>query len=97
MSKEEFIKIAKAVEVHIQNSSDYKACIGLGQFTERFNEVWDNISSKIPKVKPTEEQFNQIGDIRPYLLTHPDGNMITNACLHYLGDDAQAWWENKHQ
>ena len=38
--KEQFIELAKMIEIHIQKSVDYKACIGTGYFTERFNEVY---------------------------------------------------------
>lgn len=40
LSQEEFIEIAKIVEIHIQKSSDYQACIGTGYFSERFNEAY---------------------------------------------------------
>lgn len=38
--KEQFIELAKMIEIHIQKSVDYKASIGTGYFTERFNEVY---------------------------------------------------------
>jgi uncharacterized protein YutD len=38
--KEQFIELAKMIEIHIQKSVDYKASIGLGYFTERFNKVY---------------------------------------------------------
>lgn len=44
MNKEEFIEIAKQIEIHIHNNKDYKACIGLGYFTERFNEVYEKLA-----------------------------------------------------
>lgn len=37
----------------------------------------------------TIEQFNTIGDLRPFLLEHPDSEMVEAACLHYLGDKFQ--------
>ena len=37
--KEKIIEICKAVEIHIQKSEEYQACIGMGRFTERFNEI----------------------------------------------------------
>lgn len=30
-------------------------------------------------------------DLRWLLLHHPDRQEVTTACLHFLGDDAQAW------
>lgn len=36
-----------------------------------------------------EEYFNNIGDLRPLLLVHPDSEMVRAACLHYLGDKFQ--------
>jgi len=35
-------------------------------------------------------------DFRMAHLLHPDKEMVTTSCLHYLGDDAQIWWANKH-
>ena len=40
--KEQFIELAKMIEIHIQKSVDYQASIGTGYFTERFNEVYKN-------------------------------------------------------
>jgi len=39
-NKEQFIELAKMIEIHIQKSVDYQASIGTGYFTERFNEVY---------------------------------------------------------
>lgn len=47
-----------------------------------------NVGSSLP----TFEDFNKITDLRHYLLRHPNSEMITASCLHYLGDDAQKWW-----
>jgi hypothetical protein len=33
--------------------------------------------------------FNSIEDLRPYLLCHPDQQMIRTSCLHFLGDKYQ--------
>ena len=33
--------------------------------------------------------FNNIKDLRIYLLKHPDQEMVRSSCLHYLGDKAQ--------
>ena len=41
------------------------------------------------------EWFNSQSDVRQLLLLHPDGEMIERSCLHFLGDDAQAWWVNR--
>lgn len=42
---------------------------------------------------PTLEQFNAISDLRLYLRR---GNKdYTVDCLHYLGDDAQKWWNER--
>lgn len=38
----------------------------------------------------TQEAFNEIIDLRPYLINSPRD--YTQDCLHYLGDDAQNWW-----
>lgn len=43
----------------------------------------------------TYSVFNNITDLRPYLLRHPNGEMVESSCLHYLGDDAQMWWHNR--
>lgn len=40
LSREEFIEIAKNVELCIQNDWDYKGSISQGYFTERFNGAW---------------------------------------------------------
>ena len=36
-------------------------------------------------------------DIRLFLLEHPDRGEVTRACLHFLGDEAQAWWEARQK
>jgi hypothetical protein len=36
-------------------------------------------------------EFNKIKDLRPYLRLHPDCDMVTTSCLHFLGDEAQLW------
>lgn len=38
------------------------------------------------------EEFNKVPDIRYLLLHHPDGRMIVDSCLHYLGDRVQHWF-----
>jgi hypothetical protein len=35
--------------------------------------------------------IDEIGDLRPLLLRHPDQDMVLHSCLHYLGDEAQEW------
>jgi hypothetical protein len=47
-----------------------------------------NINKKI-----SQDQFDSIADLRPYLLQHPDGKMVESACLHYLGDEMQQYYE----
>lgn len=37
----------------------------------------------------TQDEFNKIGDLRPYLRQHPDQKMVTASCLHSLGDNHQ--------
>lgn len=32
-----------------------------------------------------------------FLLHHPDRDEVTRACLHFLGDEAQAWWEERQK
>ncbi len=34
-------------------------------------------------------------DLRSLLLSHPNRDEVQNACLHFLGDDAQKWWESR--
>lgn len=41
--------------------------------------------------------FRSIKDLRPYLLQHSDSKMVESSCLHYLGDAAQEWWQNKNK
>lgn len=43
-----------------------------------------------------QKEFNKLSDIRALLLMHPNGEMIERSCLHFLGDAAQAWWQNKN-
>lgn len=43
------------------------------------------------------DQFNLIPDLRIYLRMHPDSKMVETSCLHYLGDDAQAWWAERER
>lgn len=45
----------------------------------------------------TQKEFNKISDLREYLLRHPDQDMVTNSCLHFLGDDVQRQYKrNDH-
>lgn len=34
-------------------------------------------------------------DLRHILLHHPNQNEVETACLHFLGDDAQKWWNDR--
>jgi len=40
LSREEFIEVAKTVELCITHDYDYKGLISQGYFTERFNTAW---------------------------------------------------------
>ena len=44
MDYKKFIEIAKIIELCIQNDKDYKECIQIGYFTERFNNVYKKVS-----------------------------------------------------
>ncbi len=44
----------------------------------------------------TMSVFKNINDLRPYLLQHPNREMVESSCLHYLGDAAQKWWYDKN-
>ena len=59
------------------------------------NEAVKRILIALIGFPPMQEQFNRITDLRPFLLYHPDGEMVEVSCLHYLGDEAQEWWESK--
>jgi len=37
----------------------------------------------------------EIYDLRWVHRMHPDQQMVETSCLHFLGDDAQIWWENR--
>jgi hypothetical protein len=43
------------------------------------------------------DEFSKVADIRFLLLTHPDGTMVRESCLHFLGDAAQAWYRKRFQ
>ena len=60
-------------------------------FDADLKRVFGGSSEKIPD----QDSFNNIADLRPFLLRHPSSNMVTMSCLHYLGDDAQKWWEER--
>lgn len=60
-------------------------------FDADLKRVFDEPSEKIMD----QDSFDKISDLRPFLLRHPDSNMVTESCLHYLGDDAQKWWERR--
>lgn len=36
-----------------------------------------------------------VNDLRLVHLRHPDQKMVESSCLHFLGDEAQAWWSNR--
>ena len=76
--------------------SDIKREIaGLCHSDAAADEAVKRILVALSKHPPTQEQFNQIKDLRPFFLHNPDGEMVTESCLHYLGDAAQEWWYNK--
>jgi len=53
---------------------------------------------KKPQVALTSiEEFNKISDLRPYLLCHPDKEMVRASCLHYLGDKFQKFDNEQKQ
>ena len=56
-----------------------------------------NSEQAIVKLSALQSDFNNLTDIRQSLLNHPDSEMVTNSCLHFLGDDAQEWYNNKDE
>jgi hypothetical protein len=69
---------------------------GVGLKWDKITHVM-RISKPIGKIcLPSFQQFNNIGDLRPYFLRHPDKDMVERSCLHYLGDDAQNWYIKKY-
>jgi hypothetical protein len=48
---------------------------------------------RVESKEVTQEAFNEIADLRPYLINSPKD--YTQDCLHYLGDAAQKWWWEK--
>lgn len=44
---------------------------------------------------PPQDDFNLIEDLRDFLRQSPHDHTV--ACLHYLGDDAQAWWAERER
>ena len=57
----------------------------------------DEIIEVFSKYPPPHQSFNQVQDLRGYLLHHPNGEMVAVSCLHFLGDDAQQWWAGKQK
>lgn len=65
----------------------------------------EQILSEIEKL-PDNERFQLavelgkgVGDLRWLLCSHPDQEMVTSSCLHFLGDAAQEWhseWKKKN-
>lgn len=65
----------------------------------------EQILSEIEKL-PDNEQYQirqhlakEISDLRWLLRAHPDQEMVTSSCLHFLGDAAQEWyseWKKKN-
>lgn len=39
----------------------------------------------------------EIHDLRWITRTHPDQKMVESSCLHFLGDEAQIWWDNRRK
>jgi predicted transposase YdaD len=60
---------------------------------EELIEFYGNAIIELNKVHITQEAFNGIIDLRPYLLNSPKD--YTQECLHYLGDAARKWWWKK--
>jgi hypothetical protein len=61
----------------------------------------EEILKEIEKL-PDNERFQlslhlakQVGDLRWLLRTHPNQEMVTSSCLHFLGDAAQEWWQSR--
>lgn len=70
-----------------------KGCIG--GFPERTSGRTEG-EHRLGKPKKVEQcDFNSIADLRRFLLGHPDGEMVKQSCLHFLGDEAQVWWNRK--
>ena len=44
---------------------------------------------------PRQESFDKIADLWPYLLRHPDADMVRMACAHCLGDEVQEFINRK--
>lgn len=42
------------------------------------------------------EEFSKQSDIRIFLLSHPDQEMVRKSCLHFLGDAAQEWFNKTY-
>ena len=70
MDKEEFYKIAKIIEIEIQSGKNYSQCIGMGYFTERFNDAWEHVKKLInPLLAITKWRFAKIADLTSLRIT----------------------------
>jgi len=70
MDKEEFYKIAKIIEIEIQSGKNYSQCIGMGYFTERFNDAWEQVKKlNKPAVSNNEVGFAKIADLTSLRIT----------------------------
>jgi hypothetical protein len=61
-------------------------------------KITHGISQAKKQTIMTTEEFNKIPlpDFLQHFLRYPDKEGLTAACLHFLGDDAQRWYDNKN-
>jgi len=83
-----------AKEILGKHSKNYGSDIGNPKAIVRASEALaameEHASQKIKEqFGDNIHSFNSIKDLHPYMLRHPDKEMVRAACLHYLGDDAQ--------
>jgi len=63
-----------------------------------FEDIKKHFGVTVPESERTAfliEAGCNVSDLRWVLLKHPDQKMVESSCLHFLGDEAQSWWNSK--
>lgn len=77
----------RILKLYKQQEQENRNVFDLTRFEQWLLQELHNLSISAP----TQQSFNAIGDLRPYLLSHKDSAMVRSSCLHFLGDEFQAF------
>lgn len=59
----------------------------------KITSPYEMTHSNTEELDVSQDDFNQIKDLRKFFLAHPDKEMVKSSCLHFLGDKAQKLYQ----